>query len=70
MEPAQFPTWILFATAVIVGLIYCLPLIIAQMRGHPRRARITLVNLLLGWTVLGWIGALVWSVLPVRPGRS
>jgi hypothetical protein len=23
---------------------------------------IVVINILLGWTVLGWIGALVWSV--------
>jgi hypothetical protein len=28
---------------------------------------IFLLNLLLGWTALGWIAALVWSFTEVRP---
>jgi Superinfection immunity protein len=33
-----------------------------QRRHHRNAAAIFLINLLLGWTVLGWIAALVWSV--------
>ncbi len=43
-----------------VGL-YFLPSIIAFKRGHPNAGAILVLNIFLGWTVLGWIGALVWS---------
>ena len=44
---------------VICALLYFLPSII----GHRKQAftGIFLVNLLLGWTVVGWIVALIWA---------
>jgi hypothetical protein len=44
---------------ILCGLLYFLPSII----GHRKQAfaGIFLVNLLLGWTVIGWIVALVWA---------
>ena len=42
--------------------LYFLPTIIA-MAGHRRNTfAIFLLNLLLGWTFIGWVVALVWSV--------
>jgi Superinfection immunity protein len=47
-----------------VGLLYFLPSII----GHSRRdfAGIFLLNFFLGWTVIGWIAALVWACASER----
>jgi hypothetical protein len=42
----------------------------AATRGHQNTGMIFLTNLLLGWTVLGWIGALVWAATPVEETRS
>jgi hypothetical protein len=44
---------------VIFGLLYFLPSII----GYRKQAftGIFVVNLLLGWTVIGWIVALIWA---------
>ena len=48
--------------SLIVGLVlYFLPTIIAYLRGHYNRVAILTLNLLLGWTVVGWIVSLVWS---------
>lgn len=41
--------------------IYFLPALIAGIRNHPQIIPLTLLNLFLGWTMLGWIGALIWS---------
>lgn len=49
---------------IMVGLIvaaYSLPLIVAWLRGHHNKVSISLLNLLLGWTGIGWLVALVWS---------
>lgn len=52
---------------VLVGLVlYFVPTIIAFRRGHPNRWIIFLVNFLLGATLIGWIAALVWSLLAVH----
>jgi hypothetical protein len=40
---------------------YFLPWVVAVVRRHPQSEAICFVNLLLGWTVLGWFGALAWS---------
>lgn len=41
--------------------IYFLPAMIAIARTHHQRFAIGALNLLLGWTVLGWIVSIVWS---------
>jgi hypothetical protein len=48
---------------VLVALLYFVPTLIAVLR-RERVAPVLLINLLLGWTVLGWIAALVISVWP------
>jgi Superinfection immunity protein len=41
--------------------LYFLPAIIATVRQHPNQNPIFILTLLLGWTVIGWIVALIWS---------
>lgn len=48
--------------AVLVG-VYMAPTGVALLRGHRQWPAIAVLNVLLGWTVLGWCAALVWSVL-------
>jgi len=46
----------------ILGLIfYLLPGIIASGRGHKNSTAIWVLTVVLGWTGLGWVVALVWS---------
>lgn len=45
---------------------YFLPAVLAFYRGHHNRVAILVLNLLLGWTFLGWVGALIWSLTAVR----
>lgn len=47
-------------------MIYFLPWLIAWARDHHQIGSIAILNLLLGWTVLGWIVSLVWSASAVR----
>ncbi len=48
---------------VLIFAIYFLPTLIALLRQHKNKLAIFLLNLLLGWTVLGWVGSLIWSVM-------
>ena len=62
------------AGLILIGVTlagYFFPSIIAVARGHHNTLAIFLLNLLLGWTGLGWIGALVWAATAVqaRPPR-
>lgn len=51
-----------------VGL-YFLPALVAVIRNHSNLMAIAILNLFLGWTLIGWVGALVWSATaqPPRP---
>lgn len=47
---------------VLIGVvIYFLPTANAYSRKHRSAGGIFLLNLFLGWTLLGWIAAVVWS---------
>lgn len=50
-------------TALIVATL--LPTFIAFIRRHHNRYAILVLNVLLGWTVVGWAVALVWSLTAV-----
>ena len=43
--------------------LYFLPTIIAVARKRPNALAIFLLNFFLGWTFIGWVVALVWSVM-------
>jgi hypothetical protein len=43
-------------------LLYFLPSIVAYKRKRKNAQAILLLNLLLGWTVIGWIVSIVWAV--------
>ena len=47
---------------------YLLPVIVAGNRHHPQTGPIAVVNVLLGWTLLGWVVALAWAVSQVKGG--
>jgi hypothetical protein len=52
---------IILITFVLV--IYFLPSLIALLRRHKNMLAIFLLNLFLGWTIIGWVSSLVWSVV-------
>lgn len=52
---------LLAVLAVVGGYVYLLPTIVSAKRKHANRTAICVLNLLLGWTFLGWVVALVWA---------
>lgn len=51
--------------AILVAIVtagYMLPWAIAAVRGNANTWSVFWVNLLLGWTVIGWVVALVMSI--------
>ena len=50
---------------VVIGIfcLYFLPSLISFLRGHKNTLAIFLLNLVFGWTLLGWMAALIWSVI-------
>lgn len=58
------------AFVIIAGVIcYILPGLIAVFRGHPNSTPIVVIIILLGWTGIGWIVALVWSLTAIDSTR-
>lgn len=59
---------------VVMLAIYFFPTSVAFMRGHRSRWAIVFVNLFLGWLLIGWLAAMIWSLTgnveprPVRAG--
>ena len=48
---------------IIISLIlYFMPTIIAGARNRKNGGAIFVLNLFLGWTFIGWVGAMVWSL--------
>ena len=42
-------------------VLYFLPTLIAAVRRHTQETPIFIINLLFGWTIIGWVVALAWS---------
>lgn len=55
---SSLPGFILIALGLA---LYFVPTIVAGKRGHPNGTSIFLLNLFLGWTLIGWLAALIWS---------
>lgn len=55
------------AIRIIIGILFCLtiyllPSGIGIIRGRSNAGAIFVLNLFLGWTLIGWVIALVWAV--------
>lgn len=58
MTPEEVNAWV---WVVVLAMIYFFPAFAASSRRHRNRAAIFMLNLLLGWTFIGWVAALVWA---------
>lgn len=50
----------LYGIAAFLGW-YFLPTAIAMINQHHNRVAITVLNIVLAWTVVGWVVSLIWS---------
>ena len=55
------------ALAVVALALYFVPSFIAVNKNKRNKNAIFALNLLLGWTFVGWVVALVWSLMQERP---
>ena len=53
-------TWALGLCAIAVA--YVIPTVIAKRRKHKHFEAIVVLNLGLGWTIVGWVVAIVWCL--------
>ncbi len=47
---------------ILLILLYFTPILVANHRHHKNQAGIAVLNIFLGWTIIGWVGALIWAV--------
>ena len=50
------------ALFILAIIFYLLPCVIAAVRNARHSGMIFFINLVFGWTVLGWIAALIWAI--------
>lgn len=53
---------------LVLAAVYFLPTIIGRKKRNSHA--IGVLNLFLGWTVIGWIIALIWAVTVDQPSSS
>ena len=51
-------------------LVYMLPLIIASNRRLPNTGTIAAINVVLGWTIIGWFFALMMALFGIAPAQA
>jgi hypothetical protein len=54
-------------SAELLLLVYLIPTIVALIRGHRSVLAIGFVNVVLGWTLIGWFWAMIWAL--TKTGR-
>ena len=47
---------------ILVVALYFVPTIICGVKARKNGGAIAALNLLLGWTVIGWVVALIWAI--------
>ena len=70
MSIVDNPPVFIALNATLFALAYLIPTFIALTRQRDQRLKIFLVNLLTGWTLIGWMAAFIWAAtLPWDFGR-
>jgi hypothetical protein len=63
-DPASF---LIILTLILLALIsYFLPTIVASLRRHADKCAIFVINLFLGWSLIGWVVALAWASKDIK----
>jgi len=55
-----------FGLLLLAALFYLLPAYQAYQNEHHNREAIAVLNIVAGWTIIGWIVALVWAFTKPR----
>lgn len=66
-ELNAFGVFISFTAIVSVPALYMLPTFEAWLKKHPNLVSIALVNFFLGWSLVGWVVAVVWAFKRPEP---
>ena len=64
MHAAHYPWMAQVAVIAGLALLYFLPALVAWINRRKNATAITLLNLFLGWTLVGWVLSLVLACIP------
>jgi len=67
---AAVDVWFFFIAFVVGGMVYFAPSSFAWRRRHRNFLAVWLLNLLLGWTLIGWAVAFVWAAVEQESLRA
>lgn len=62
METSGMQDYTAIFWLVTLLTMYLVPAIVAMARHHHNGGAIFALNLLLGWTLIGWVASLVWAL--------
>lgn len=63
-HPGDF--FLSLALLLVLGVVYFLPTMVAFRREHHQAVAIFVLDLLAGWSGIGWLVAIVWACTAVR----
>jgi hypothetical protein len=55
---------LLFLAVAVSVPAYFIPTRLAKFHRHPHQVSISVVNLLIGWSLLGWLACVIWASNP------
>lgn len=61
------------STAILIAAVlvaYLLPTYVAAWRKHHQAKAILALNIMFGWTIIGWEAALIWALTAIKPISS
>jgi hypothetical protein len=58
---------LVFLFLAVIVAIWTVPMFIAAKRSHPQAVPIIMIDLFLGFTLIGWIVAFAWSLSAIPP---
>jgi hypothetical protein len=62
MTHSDTESFLIILTLILLAVIsYFLPTLVANKRRHADKGAIFVINLFLGWSLIGWVAALVWA---------
>lgn len=64
------PRLVITIATLIIGLvIYFAPSLVAEKKQKKNKKAILALNFFLGWTLVGWVVALVWALTVDEPAK-
>ncbi|MFE9816730.1 superinfection immunity protein [Streptomyces sp. NBC_00236] len=59
---------VVFLGLIVAALVYFVPAVVAFSRGVPNKGSVLVLNLFLGWTLVGWVVALAMAARSAPQG--